>query len=792
MTMQSSPMASTLAAAAAKTPGPGVAAAAGHCSNIVPTSAQKAAQSQQRTKKSEETIKVVLRMRPLSDREQSHGRAWKVNNTDNTILQINADGEHEPGHDVYEYAHTFGEESTNHEVYKAVAEPIVSDVLKGYHGTILTYGQTASGKTFTMQGILKLAARDIFRFNVENVLKESNTKYAVKVSFIEVYNGGVSDLLTSEAESKLEVRNFSVKSHETGVSTTTELLDVLSRGEKNRSVGSTKMNDHSSRSHTIIKITLEKILEDDDGGKKSCFTTLNLVDLAGSENAKQTEATGGRQMEGANINKSLLHLQRVIEQLGQNATKKTNDWVNYRDSTLTQLLQPSLSGNAKVAILCCATPSRLYLTQTRSTLQFANRAQIIKTRAGKERLTILESHRKSVAKMRQVKTPGKKASQATPAKERHSFMASSSRSVAKIKQFLSPTGKCKATSANPQRKCPKTDVKAKRSKILFTAIPEDENTALQKALDEKNGKINSLENELKFTKDDLQATQKDAQRHKAEIEWLQSENKDLVSKVANLEADKEFVQLEAQAMENELTNDTCILEKVLNSEHDCFVRRESHDTDATEAYIVTAEMKQSSMDCGDSYESIVFELENSKAEIWDLTELVKKVQRENELLRANTGTSVGSTPGNNKAARKVLPAVLVNVPTKSTDDTVRATKGQTNIVVQPGQNEEYTTPTKVAVAPNKKSASKKRTPLGTLSFSLLNANLPGRVKRDRRKTEFFSPSKEKAVPPPSSSAIASPNPKESNINVEFAEVGYKFIRYYGVGYGYYNAEVGEY
>eukprot|EP00985_Skeletonema_marinoi_P018960 scaffold10718_cov127-Skeletonema_marinoi.AAC.1 len=260
-------------------------------------------------------------------------------------------------------------------------------------------------------GIVHMAANDIFN----HIEKESQRVFLVRVSFIEIYNEEVRDLLVTSGGSsggesngatltirEDKQRGVFVNSNETIVTSIDGLLSVLFAGEKNRHVGSTAMNERSSRSHTIFRITVESRLnsskdgdsdddddaseEEDDGDARMGaghdgngavrVSTLNLVDLAGSESVRHTGATGDRQKEGVKINLSLLTLSRVISNLGQGAAH-----INFRDSKLTRILQPSLSGNARMAVICCATPSDLYLEETRSTLQFASRAKLVKTRA---------------------------------------------------------------------------------------------------------------------------------------------------------------------------------------------------------------------------------------------------------------------------------------------------------------------------------------------------------------------------------------------------------------------------
>ena len=369
-------------------------------------------------------------MRPLNSREQTtqNSRVWRVLQKYNSVTQCTSAGKPLPerihNRTFFSYDKTFGESSTTRQVYEQTTRGIVDSVASGLNGTIFAYGQTSSGKTFTMQGsgtlqdgassgggssvldnggIVHMAASDIFN----HIEMEPERVFLVRVSFIEIYNEEVRDLLVSgdsvnNATLKIREdkdRGVFVNSNETIVTSMDSLLSVLFAGEKNRSFAATAMNERSSRSHTIFRITVESRLkdtkkngEDDDGedsdeedllrgnetGKSGAvrISTLNLVDLAGSESVRHTGATGDRQKEGGIINQSLLTLSRVIGSLGQNATH-----VNFRDSKLTRILQPSLSGNARMAIICCATPSDLYLEETRSTLQFASRAKLVKTRA---------------------------------------------------------------------------------------------------------------------------------------------------------------------------------------------------------------------------------------------------------------------------------------------------------------------------------------------------------------------------------------------------------------------------
>jgi centromeric protein E len=359
----------------------------------------------------EEGIQVAIRMRPLNSNESARQRVWKVLPKYSSIAQTTPDGKPLPervtGRTFFTFDKAFSESSTTQQVYDDVAKNIVNSVVTGLNGTIFAYGQTSSGKTFTMQGsgtiqegsngsggggVVHMAAQDIFN-RIEN---SPDRIFLVRASFLEIYNEEVRDLLADDPHTRtLAVREdprrgVFVQSNEEIVTDFESLLSILFRGEKSRAFASTAMNERSSRSHTIFRITIESRLkssgdsagdkenDDADGGDGAVLiSTLNLVDLAGSESVRHTGATGDRQKEGGMINQSLLTLSRVIVALG--TPNQTH--INFRDSKLTRILQPSLSGNARMAVICCATPSELYLEETRSTLQFASRAKLVKTNA---------------------------------------------------------------------------------------------------------------------------------------------------------------------------------------------------------------------------------------------------------------------------------------------------------------------------------------------------------------------------------------------------------------------------
>lgn len=271
---------------------------------------------------------VAIRMRPLNDNEEAKKRVWHVMPENNAVHQTKKDGtllDRIAGRTYFNYDRTFGEEVQTVEVYNDIAKPIVTSVVNGLNGTIFAYGQTSSGKTYTMQGsgsiedgshsdggIVHMAVRDIF----SHIESQKDRMFLVRASFLEIYNEDVRDLLSHSTES-LQIREdprhgVFVQSVEETVTDFESLLKILFYGEKSRQVASTGMNERSSRSHTIFRITIESRKnvqgnegtekENDDNDSAVLVSTLNLVDLAGSESVRHTGASGDRQKEGGMIN----------------------------------------------------------------------------------------------------------------------------------------------------------------------------------------------------------------------------------------------------------------------------------------------------------------------------------------------------------------------------------------------------------------------------------------------------------------------------------------------------------
>lgn len=264
---------------------------------------------------------------------------------------------------------------------------MIEGVIDGYNATVFAYGATGAGKTYTMlgkpgeQGIFGNAFEELFA-KVEEESKDKDFK--VKMSFIEIYNEMIFDLLLPN-EKPLELREDATKGiHIAGISeiraeSPKEVLELLYLGNQNRSTEATDANDESSRSHAILLVTVEHKERDAGTDAEVKVGRFSLIDLAGSERAANTNNTGLRMVEGANINRSLLALGNCITLLYQNSEKKTKSYIPYRDSKLTRLLKDSLGGNSRTVMIANVSPTNHSYDETSNTLKYASRAKNIKT-----------------------------------------------------------------------------------------------------------------------------------------------------------------------------------------------------------------------------------------------------------------------------------------------------------------------------------------------------------------------------------------------------------------------------
>ncbi|KAJ0089052.1 hypothetical protein Patl1_31944 [Pistacia atlantica] len=351
-------------------------------------------------KDKEINVQVLLRCRPLSDDEQRLNVPRVISCNEHkrevTVMQNVANKQIDR---VFTFDKVFGPKSQQRSIYDQAIAPVVNEVLDGFNCTVFAYGQTGTGKTYTMEGgmrnkggdlpaeagVIPRAVRQIF-----DTLEAQNADYSMKVSFLELYNEEITDLLAQEDNPKstedkqkkpislmedgkgcVVVRGL----EEEAVYSANEIYTILERGSAKRRTADTLLNKHSSRSHSVFSITVhikEAAVGDEDLIKCG---KLNLVDLAGSENISRSGAREGRAREAGEINKSLLTLGRVI-----NALVEHSAHIPYRDSKLTRLLRDSLGGKTKTCIIATISPSAHSLEETLSTLDYAYRAKNIKNK----------------------------------------------------------------------------------------------------------------------------------------------------------------------------------------------------------------------------------------------------------------------------------------------------------------------------------------------------------------------------------------------------------------------------
>ena len=329
-------------------------------------------------------IKVLCRVRPLNDRENSSfpNQVCVEFKDDNQTIIVNQQSEHRDAL-AFKFDYVFRPEEPQEKVYTIAAKPIAEAVMQGFNGTVFAYGQTSSGKTYTMMGhkskspeetgIIPRMVKFVFDY-IQNC--SSKTEFQVKVSYCEIYMEKIRDLLdTSKQNLKIHEDKtrgvFISELTEKYVISDNEVYEIMKYGLENRNVGSTNMNAVSSRSHSLFLITISQNNRRDYIAKTG---KLYLVDLAGSEKVGKTNAAGKRLEEAKNINKSLTMLGLVIYSL----TDGRSSHIPYRDSKLTRVLQDSLGGNSKTCLIITCSPSAYNEAETISTLRFGMRAKAIK------------------------------------------------------------------------------------------------------------------------------------------------------------------------------------------------------------------------------------------------------------------------------------------------------------------------------------------------------------------------------------------------------------------------------
>ena len=336
-------------------------------------------------KEKSETVKVVVRCRPLSqDEKTKHNECIvDVNMSAHTISVNNPNNIKDVKNFTFDYTYDIG--AAQEQIFKETALPILESVMDGYNGTIFAYGQTGTGKTYTMEGIDNNTDKGIIPRAIDwifdNIKNYTNQQFLVRCSFVEIYNEEVRDLLSRNTKAKLNVREKDKAFYLENVTiyqaeNSKRMQDIMKAGSINRATGATKMNVGSSRSHSIFSIIVEASNSDEKGETHYRVGKLNLVDLAGSERQSKTESTGERFKEGTKINLSLTILGSVINKL----VSGKNQYIPYRDSKLTMLLQDSLGGNTKTVMIANVGPADYNYDETLNTLWYASHAKKIKNK----------------------------------------------------------------------------------------------------------------------------------------------------------------------------------------------------------------------------------------------------------------------------------------------------------------------------------------------------------------------------------------------------------------------------
>ncbi|CAO0793737.1 unnamed protein product [Mucor circinelloides] len=365
---------------------------------------------------SSSSVRVAVRIRPLTENEKQQCQNNAIAFIPDNQQQIIVGGDR-----PFTFDYVYPPSSSQQELYSSCVIPLLNKFMKGYNSTILAYGQTGSGKTYSMgiglDSVMNASANDgiVPRF-IDSLFssleskKSHNYSFQVCVSFLELHNEDLVDLLCPNVRGRREGLNLTIRedSHgnicwsgvrEEAVSNTTELMGLLQKGSIARTTASTDMNSTSSRSHAIFSVILKQFqvesadealventtLSDQTNASNSAalqtkrlVSKFHFVDLAGSERLKRTNAVGDRAKEGISINTGLLALGNVISALGDESRRVSH--IPYRDSKLTRLLQDSLGGNSQTLMLACASPADANITETLNTLKYANRARNIRNR----------------------------------------------------------------------------------------------------------------------------------------------------------------------------------------------------------------------------------------------------------------------------------------------------------------------------------------------------------------------------------------------------------------------------
>ncbi|XP_070566373.1 kinesin-like protein KIF27 isoform X2 [Ptychodera flava] len=545
-------------------------------------------------------VKVAVRVRPLSPKEKLHHHqvCVKVLAGSNQLVL---------GKDrAFTFDYVLSAKSTQEETYKTCVEPLLQSCFEGYNATVFAYGQTGSGKTYTITGsnsmdmteeevgIIPRAMKQMFQMIESN----HNRDTTVRISYIEIYKEELKDLLDIETSSK----DLAIREDDKGNTVLTgikeiqcdsvdDVMNCLETGSAYRHTGTTNMNEHSSRSHTVFSVIIEQRWqgntslapskagseeEDEDRDSDSDSSTatqfmsakFHFVDLAGSERAHRTGNIGERFKESIHINTGLLALGNVISALGD--TKKKATHIPYRDSKITRILKDSLGGNANTVMIACVSPSSVNFDESLNSLKYANRARNIKNKPIVNRdkqLIKMEEMQSEIQALREQLHRQKSAGQSDWQSE-----YSGEETMTKIKALEDEIVKLKNESAH-YKVCTEEAFKIMVKLQDNASLRKSQSSGIQNWLDlveETQDEIQApsiqadqvdrsiiekLEQDLKKARDDL-ASDEEIFAEKAR------ENNQLFDKIALLEAsNKESVQMLEEALERQNQQEQQLVEQ---------------------------------------------------------------------------------------------------------------------------------------------------------------------------------------------------------------------------------------
>ncbi|KAM6155814.1 kinesin-like protein KIF19 [Rhynchocyon petersi] len=355
------------------------------------------------TEPKDQQLMVALRIRPLNDAELEEGAttiAHKVGEQMMVLLDPGEDPDdtlrtHRSREKTFIFDTVFDQHASQEDVYRATTQHLVEGVISGYNATVFAYGPSGAGKTYTMlgmdakPGIYLQTLTDLFKAIEET---SDNMDYSVSMSYLEIYNEVIRDLLNpslgfldlrEDSRGSIQIAGIT----EVSTSNAQEIMQLLTKGNRQRTQEPTATNQTSSRSHAVLQVTVCQRSRGSELVEAARIGRLFMVDLAGSERASQTQNRGKRMKEGAHINRSLLALGNCINALSEKGGSRAQ-YVNFRDSKLTRLLKDALGGNSRTVMIAHISPASTHFEESRTTLLYAYRAKNIKTRVKRNLLSV--------------------------------------------------------------------------------------------------------------------------------------------------------------------------------------------------------------------------------------------------------------------------------------------------------------------------------------------------------------------------------------------------------------------